>query len=123
MTTTMTQPVLSAGTLTGDTVKNLQGEKLGTIKDLMIDTGSGRIAYAVLDFGGFLGIGGKLFAVPWSSFQVATAEKCLKLDTDKKMLEAAEGFDPDNWPDMADRTWGQKVHTHYGATPYWEHQF
>jgi hypothetical protein len=119
--TTQTMPrVLSAGTISSDNVKNLQGESLGSIRDLMIDVDSGQVAYAVLDFGGFLGIGSKLFAVPWQALHLAPEEKCFRLDVQKERLEEAHGFDPDNWPDMADRTWQTEVHQRYGQEPYWE---
>src|SRR5664279_1733558 len=112
--------VLAAGTLTGDSVKNAAGEDLGKLDELMVDIPSGRIAYAVLSFGGVLGIGNKLFAVPWNALTVDEDEKCLILNADKKTLENAPGFDKDNWPDMADTTWGSEVSRFYGVTPYWE---
>jgi hypothetical protein len=87
----------------------------------MIDLPSGRVAYVVLSFGGFLGIGDKLFAVPWSALRVDEGEHEFILDVDRKTLENAPGFDKDNWPDMADATFGTSVHQHYGRTPYWEH--
>jgi len=111
--------VLSASTLSGDRVRNSAGEDLGKIEDLMIDVQSGRIAYAVLSFGGFLGIGDKLFAVPWSALTVNEQEKLFILDVDRQTLENAPGFDKDNWPDMADPSWGQQIHGHYGQKPYW----
>jgi sporulation protein YlmC with PRC-barrel domain len=111
--------VLSAGTLKGDSVKNRANESLGDVQDIMIDLPSGRVAYAVVSFGGFLGMGNKLFAVPWSAFTVDEDQKCLILNADKSKLENAPGFDKDNWPDMADRTWGEKVYSYYGETPYW----
>ena len=117
--TTTTPNVLSASSINGDQVKNHQGENLGEIKDLMIDLDSGKVAYAVLDFGGFLGVGNKLFAVPWNAFQLCAEEKCFRIDADKEKLKNAEGFDQNNWPDMADRTWGENVHSHYGTKPYW----
>ena len=120
MTTAKTHLVLSASTIAGDKVQNQDGETLGTIKELMIDTGTGRIAYAVLDFGGFLGIGNKYFAVPWPALTVSTVPKCLVMDADKEMLKSAEGFDHDHWPDFADQHWGARIHDHYRTTPYWE---
>ena len=63
-------PVLSSSTLTGDSVRNPEGEDLGDIKDLMIDTASGNVEYAVLSFGGFLGLGDKLFALPWPALKL-----------------------------------------------------
>jgi len=111
--------VLSASTLAGDRVRNNAGEDLGKIEELMIDIPTGRIAYAVLSFGGFLGMGNKLFAVPWNAFTVDEREHELILNADKQMLESAPGFDKDNWPDMADPSWGSQVYSHYGQKPYW----
>jgi len=116
------RPVLSASTLAGDSVRNSSGEDLGKVDEIMIDIPSGRVAYAVLSFGGVLRMGNKLFAVPWSLLAVDEDEKCFILDVDRKTLESAPGFDKDNWPDMADTNWGAIVFRHYGATPYWEHQ-
>jgi hypothetical protein len=112
--------VIAADTLTGDKVVNLNKEDLGKIEHLMIDLASGRVAYAVLSFGGFLGMGDKLFAIPWSSLTVDTVEKRFVLNVDKTLLERAPGFDKNNWPNMADRTWGADVYSYYGAKPYWD---
>ena len=112
--------VLAADTLTGDTVVNLQQEDLGKIEHLMIDVERGRIAYAVLSFGGFLGMGDKLFAIPWSALALDTVEKSFILNVDKELLKRAPGFDKDRWPNMADRDWGAQVFTYYGAKPYWD---
>lgn len=112
--------VLSASSLAGDRVRNSAGEDLGKVDELMIDIPSGRVAYAVLSFGGILRMGNKLFAIPWSALKVDEDEKCFVLDVDKQTLEAAPGFDKDNWPDMADTTWGAEVYRYYSATPYWD---
>src|ERR1700691_6067599 len=93
--------VLAADTLAGDKVVNLQNEDLGKIEHLMIDLGRGRIAYAVLSFGGFLGMGDKLFAIPWSALALDTIEKRFILNVDKELLKRAPGFDKDHWPNMA----------------------
>ena len=114
-----TPRVLSASTLAGDKVVNLQNEDLGKIEELMIDLETGRIAYAVLSFGGFLGMGDKLFAIPWSAFSVDTIEKRLVLNVDKELLKQAPGFDKANWPNMADRAWGAGIYKYYGSKPYW----
>ena len=97
-----------------------KGEDLGTIKDLMIDTSSGRVAYAVLAFGGFLGMGDKLFAVPFKALDLDAKNKCFKLAVDKERLEKAHGFDQNHWPDMADQSWQSEVHGVYGVDPYWK---
>jgi sporulation protein YlmC with PRC-barrel domain len=112
--------VLSASSLKGDNVVNHQGEALGKIEEIMIDLDRGRIAYAVLSFGGFLGMGDKLFAIPWQAFSVDTVQKRLVLDTKKELLEKATGFDKSDWPNMADPTWGSKVYGYYGYKPYWD---
>ena len=109
------QRVLAADTLTGDKVVNRQKEDLGTIEHLMIDLDKGRVAYAVLSFGGFLGMGDKLFAIPWSALAVDTEERRFILNIDKKLLEHAPGFDKAHWPDMADPAWSAELSTYYGA--------
>ena len=111
---------LSATTLIGDSVKNSQGENLGDLKEIMMDTESGKVSYAVLDFGGFLGIGNKLFAVPWAALSVDTNDHSLILNVDKETLKNANGFDQDDWPDFSDRDFERRVHDTYDATPYWE---
>jgi sporulation protein YlmC with PRC-barrel domain len=111
--------VLSASSLASHSVKNKLGEDLGSVKEIMIDVPSGRIAYAVLSFGGFLGMGNKLFAIPWEVLTVDEDRKCLVLDADKATLEKAPGFDKDHWPDMADSRCGTQVYTYYGRKPYW----
>src|SRR6266542_2627241 len=93
-----TRRVLSAGTLTGDRVRNSAGEDLGKIEEIMIDIPTGRVAYAVLSFGGFLGMGNKLFAVPWEALTVDEVNHEFVMNADKQMLESAPGFDKDNWP-------------------------
>ena len=112
--------VLAADTLTGNEVVNLQNEDLGKIEHLMIDLERGRIAYAVLSFGGFLGMGDKLFAIPWSALALDTVEKRFILNVNKELLKSAPGFDKDRWPNMADQAWGAKVFKYYGAKPYWD---
>lgn len=111
---------MSTSSLTGDEVYNLQDEDLGDVKDFMLDMRTGKVAYAVLSFGGFLGMGEKLFAVPWSALTLDTENKRLILNVSKERLESAPGFDQDNWPDMADPVWADGIHTYYGTTssPY-----
>ena len=107
-------------TVIGSSVVNTKNEDLGKIEDLVLDAGAGRIAYAVLSFGGFLGMGDKYFAIPWNAFRFDLTEKRAVLNVDKKLLESAPGFDKDNWPNMADSTWGTGIYKHYGYAPYWE---
>ncbi len=112
--------VLSASTMMNDKVRNAQGEDLGKIEEFMIDLASGCISYAVLSFGGFLGMGDKLFAIPWQALKLDTKEHAFILDITKEKLEKAPGFDKDNWPDMADETWGTGIYDYYGYTPHWK---
>jgi sporulation protein YlmC with PRC-barrel domain len=112
--------VLTASTLEGDRVKNSAGEDLGKVDEIMIDLPSGRVAYVVVSYGGVLRMGNKLFAVPWEAFKIDEDEKAMILDVDKQRLENAPGFDKDNWPDMADRTWAVSIHRYYGTETGWE---
>ena len=106
----MTKPSASRG----DKVVNSAGETLGEIKELMIDCTSSRVSYAVLEFGGFLGMGTKLFAVPMQAIKLDTENKRFVLDVNKERLENAPGFDKENWPDFADTTFADSVHDYYG---------
>lgn len=118
--TTTTRPrVLSATTIVGDAVVNHGGEDLGDIKDLMIDLNGGRVRYAVLSFGGFLGVGDKLFAVPLEVLELDDENERFVLDVDRERLENAPGFDKDHWPDTSDEAWQVEVYEYYGRTPYW----
>jgi hypothetical protein len=117
---------LTAKTINKDKVINMAGEHLGKIEDLMIDLENGRVAYAVLSFGGFLGLGNKLFAVPWEALSVRPHEHAFTLNVSKETLEKAEGFDKDNWPltceQLATSTheWLGNIYICYGYKPYWE---
>jgi sporulation protein YlmC with PRC-barrel domain len=115
----MTTSVLSASTLSGDRVVNERGEDLGKIEDLMIDLDHGRIAYAVLSFGGFMGMGDKLFALPWDVLSVDTENEQVMLNVPREKLQQSEGFDKSNWPDFADPEFRARSYQQYGVTPYW----
>ena len=109
--------LMGADTLIGDSVVNGQEDNLGDIKEIMLDMRSGQVAYAVLAFGGFLGMGEKLFAVPWQALHLDTVNKRFVLNVDKDRLKNAPGFDPDAWPDMSDVGWANQIHTFYGTDP------
>jgi hypothetical protein len=64
-------------------------------------------------------MGNKLFAIPWDAFTLDTDEHSFILNVPKDRLESAPGFDKDDWPDFADRKWGQTIHSYYGTRPYW----
>jgi len=112
--------VLSASTLIGDEIYNAAGEHLGELKEIMLDINTGQVAYAVLSFGGFLGMGNKLFAMPWEALTVDTERACFLLDVSREQLDHAPGFDKDNWPSAPDRTFITTVHSYYGYEPYYE---
>jgi hypothetical protein len=96
------------------------GEHVGKISDIMLDVRGGRIAYAVLSEGGFLGMGSKLHAIPWSALTLDTAEKCFHVDIVAQRLKDDPGFDKDHWPSMADEAWGMSTHSYYNRRPYWQ---
>ena len=110
--------LMGANTLVGNDVYNKEGTKLGDIKEIMLDMRSGKVGYAVLSFGGFLGMGGKLFAVPWNALTLDTEDKVFVLNVEKDRLKDAPGFDKDKWPDMADQAWAKEIHFYYGTEPY-----
>lgn len=107
--------VLTAGSIMRDKVVSTSGENLGDIKDLMVDLNKGCIAYAVLDFGSFMGMGGKYFAVPWNSFTVDEDNRQLVLNVSKEQLEQSPGFDKDRWPLSNDDTYYSSVDRYYGG--------
>ena len=105
--------LMGANTLIGTDVHNEADEDLGEIKELMLDMRTGNVAYAVLSFGGFMGMGNKLFAVPWSALRLDTSSKRFVLHVEKAQLESAPGFDKDKWPDMTDPAWVESIHAFY----------
>lgn len=108
--------LMGANTLLGNDVSNNEGESLGDIKELMIDMATGKVAYAVLSFGGLMGLGDKLFAVPWAALTLDTINKRFTLNVSKEALSDAPGFNKDRWPSMSDKTWAGGVHQFYGMT-------
>lgn len=104
---------LSATSLTGTSVTNANNDDLGKVEDLMINTTTGAVEYAIVSFGGFLGMGDKLFAVPLQVLKVDTNDEKLILSETKERLKDAPGFDKDNWPDHADGKWCSSVRSFY----------
>ena len=111
----MTQ-LLSSDSICGTNVCNAQGEDLGHIEEVMIDPANGQVGYAVLAFGGFLGMGEKLFAVPFARLAVDRENEKMVLNIDKERLKEAPGFDKDDWPDFSATTnpYRKSVDTYYG---------
>jgi hypothetical protein len=98
-------------------VRNSLGEDVGKISELVLDAEKATIRYAALSVGGFLGVGDKMFAVPWQSLVLNHGEKetffLLDVDTDK--LKSAPGFDDKNWPDVANPKFGEEIDKYYGV--------
>jgi sporulation protein YlmC with PRC-barrel domain len=105
---------ISSSSLTGQNVYNLKDESIGDIKDLMIDPNNAEVLYAVLSFGGFMGIGNKLFAIPLEALQFSGNDDTIRLDINKEKLENAPSFDKDNWPKTGDNKFVDSVYNHYG---------
>lgn len=108
--------LMGANTLLGNDVYNKDGEDLGDIKEFMLDMATGKVAYAVLSFGGLLGLGDKLFVVPWSALTLDTQNKRFTLNVPKASLKDAPGFNKDHWPSMSDKNWASGVHKFYGTS-------
>jgi sporulation protein YlmC with PRC-barrel domain len=102
--------------IVGSKVRNMKGEDLGTIEDIVVDIDTGRILYVIMDFGGFLGIGGRLFPVPWHSLAPLPSEGIFFLDVSKTKLKDAPAYDKDSLPDMGNLHWGTKVADFYSAS-------
>jgi hypothetical protein len=111
---------VKASSIIGTKVVNPEGENLGEMKEVAIDPLTGRVAYAVVSFGGFLSMGKKLFAIPFRSFEYNALNNQYVLDIARDRLAAAPGFDADHWPSMSDEKWNREVHTYYDSSPYWE---
>lgn len=98
---------MKASNVKGASVVDAQGKKLGEISDLMLDLNSGRVHSAVLDFGGFMGMGEKHYAYPMSSFRQGKDREQFVLNVDKEQLKNSEGFDRDKWPAANDSYWSR----------------
>ena len=115
---------LTSTSIIGDKVHNPKGEHLGTIKDIMIDLTEGKIEYVVVEFGGFLGIGEKYFALPYPMLKLDAKDQEFILDLSREVLKNAPGFDKDHWPEtnthLFDSTnyWGGFMGTNTGGSGY-----
>lgn len=112
--------VVPASRIIGEKVVNRQGEHVGKIHELVIDAKKNRVTYAVLSFGGVMGMGSKLFAMPWEAFEFSTTGNKLILNVDTQKLKAAPGFEKgDKWPDFSDTVWGESIYNYYDYVPPW----
>lgn len=105
---------LTATSIIGDRIENPQGEDLGKIDNVMVNVHNGQIEYVVVEFGAFLGVGGKLFAIPFHQLQLDPDRKLFILNKDKEYLKQAPGFDKDHWPDTNEHTYFDNVNLYYG---------
>jgi sporulation protein YlmC with PRC-barrel domain len=103
----------SVCSLLGNKVLNPQGRKLGVLRELMLDTGTAGIRFAVLGTGGFLGFGERLHAVPWSALSLNASYRHFILDVPEAAFDRALGFDRDEWPNMNDPAWSRRILTWY----------
>jgi sporulation protein YlmC with PRC-barrel domain len=112
--------LIAARHVQGTTVYNTALEKLGTVEDVMIDKATGRIAYAILGFGGFLGIGDRYYPLPWEKLNYDTELGGYVVDIDREVLEGAPSYTDEATANWDDREWGRDVYAHYGVHPFWD---
>ena len=110
----MNSYVISSDKVEGTSVYNGNGDKLGSIDELMIDKRSGIVRYAVLEFGGFLGMGTDRYPLPWSMLKYDTNLDGYVVPVDKSQLEKAPRYSASEMPEYSD-VYGQKVYGHYGV--------
>ena len=115
--------MMTASKLLGSKVQNQQDETLGQIDDIVFDVPRGAVAYVAMASGGFLGLGERLFAVPWSALTYDAGRGCFVLNAQKESFEHAPGFDKDHWPTDAGAEWHEQVHRHYGAPLFWQQPY
>lgn len=111
--------LISSSRVEGTPVYNLDGEKLGTVDSMMIDRGTGQVAYAVMAFGGFLGMGEKRHPMPWKSMVYDKAREGYVVMLSREELEAAPNMEANELGRLDDRDYEETVYTHYKAEPYW----
>jgi sporulation protein YlmC with PRC-barrel domain len=119
-TTNPSGHLIAANQVQGTTVYDLSGEKLGSLEDVMIDKRSGRIAYAVLSFGGFLGIGDHYHPLPWEKLSYDTDKGGYIVDIDRETLEGAPSYTDEATANWNDEAWSRNVYTYYGVHPFWD---
>lgn len=100
-------------------VVNLAGDKIGAIDDIILDKKSGQVIYALMSFGGFLGLGEKLHPIPWPKLEYDEKEGGYVVDLDEAILNDAPSFNPGETVDWGDRAYHERVYSHYAVMPYW----
>ena len=109
-------PLISSENVQGTNVYSRDGTKIGEVDHLMIDKPTGRVPYAVLSFGGFLGLAHSHYPLPWGALRYNKALGGFETNVTEAQLKDSPDFSDDAW---ASRDWEQRVHSHYGVPPYW----
>lgn len=117
--TSQPHSLIASDRVEGTPVRRSDGEKIGTIQRLMIDKISGKVAYAILSFGGFLGIGQKHLPIPWGRLSYDRTLGAYRVDLTNEELAAAPGFEADKDFDWGDRRSEIELHNFYRVPPYW----
>jgi hypothetical protein len=108
--------LISSEDVEGVNVYDMKGKKIGAVDHLMIDKISGRVSYAVMSFGGFIGLGHSHYPLPWGALKYNTKLNGFETAVTEAQLKDAPAFSDDAW---TDRNWETKTHTHYNVRPYW----
>ncbi len=116
---TADRSLIEASKVQGTAVYNPRGEKLGAIDDVMLDKRSGLSVYAIMSFGGFLGLGGDYYPIPWSKLRYDRKMGGYVVDIEARALEGAPAYAAGATPRWGDRTYEERLHDYYGAAPYW----
>jgi hypothetical protein len=114
----MPASLIASDRVEGTPVYRLGGKRIGTIKRLMIDKKRGAVAYAVMEFGGFLGIGNDYYPVPWTLLSYDEGQGGYQVDVTDDQLKGAPQYARDGW-DFGDRAREAALYDYYGAAPYW----
>lgn len=114
-----TGTLISADKVEGTSVFNAEGEKLGTVDTVMLDKRGGNVAYAVMSFGGFLGMGEKHHPLPWQTLTYDETKHGYVVNLSKDQLKKAPTMSVGEYERLADRAYGESIYNYYGVAPYW----
>ena len=112
-----TNRLIASNKVEGTAVYNRQGERLGSVYNFMVDKRSGQVEYAVLSFGGFLGIGDSYYPIPWKSLKYDTSQGGYVVDLDKNRLQGAPRYERSETPDWSDPGYSRRIDDFYGPFP------
>jgi sporulation protein YlmC with PRC-barrel domain len=114
-----TNSLIASDKVEGTPVRRSDGEKIGTIERVMIEKKSGKVAYAVMSFGGFMGLGEEYYTLPWGVLKYNTQLDAYELNMTEDQLRGAPRRNAEGHDASYDREWEEHVHRYYNATPYW----